>query len=319
MLDLLAHFVLSLSISEKEPESIGTIQLCNLALSKLSNILLKQEFIHFFKVKDSKRKTAPLLVQGTIAELLDWLLQRTFGSKHHCRMTSLKLCKALAAPISLKKLTLRYLESHPLDAILPSEFTAKLGVHTWLLQFYIIKASDVKFLPLEFPDKSDPAVFLSWLGFLEQFLPRSTGIPNPFMDIEILLKLVLDPAGSNFLPHHKDRQMKLNSKLTKILIHLNKEEIELIRSNCDRIDPDSLDVLNGLILLADSKCTHRCALTAPVLLKSALEQAESILAGPRIDLALSLGLRFDVLAFELKNLETGQVVRSILGRNVLQK
>ena len=234
-------------------------------------------------------------------------------------MTCLKLCKALAAPISLKNLTLRYLEFHPLDAILPPEFPAKLGVYTWLLQFDIIKASDVKSFPLKFPDKPDPAVFLSWLGFLEQFLPKSAGLPNPFMDIEILLKFVLDPAGSNFLPHHKDRRKKLNLKLAKILIHLNKEEVELVRSKCDRIDPDSLDVLNGLILLADSKCIHRCSLTAPALLKSALEQAESILAGPRIDLALSLGLRFDVLAFELKNLETGQVVRSILGRNVLQK
>jgi len=247
-LDLLAHFVISLSIAEKDPESIGTIQLCNLALSKLSNILLKSGFRQVLKVIETKRQTALLLVQGTVPKLLDWLLQRSIGSKQHCRITCLKLCKALAASIALKELTHRYLESHPLDSILPPEFPTKLGVYTRLLQFDIIKASYVKSFPLDFPEIPDPAVFLSCLEFFEQLLPNSAGLPNSLMNIQILLNLVLDPAGSNFLLHLKDRRMKLNSTLVKILTHLNKEEVEVVRSQCNGLDPDSFDAVNGLIL-----------------------------------------------------------------------
>ena len=279
-LDLLAHFVVCLSLAERDATSLGTVHQTKQTLYHLSRtVFLKRDF---FSSPDPRRRVAPFLTQGTIPELLDFLLEHAFGPQQHCRHACIEICIALGRPRSLTEVTTKFLSKFPLQTLLKDQFplSARLDVYRWLLLHSVIETSvcdaDPNFVNQfeafvncvhnQIKEKSvlkcsTTEDLLAWLGFLIQYLPKSRN--NLFVRTDILVYAALLPAKFGFSVFATASRQQFYTCLETIfpLLAHQKETIRSVLAGAefqldylDFNEAHSLDILHGLVFIAKTGC-----------------------------------------------------------------
>lgn len=284
-LDLLAHFVVSLSLAERDASSLGTIQQSKQVLYHLTRTISTRKEV--FLNGDSRRRTAPFLMDGTLSEVLDFLLKHAFISHQHCREICVELCGALARPLSFKDVASQFLIKSPLGSLITTEFhlPTRLDVYRWLLHYGVIETSlcdtDVVFLnqyeafAKAIEDRLDQKFqvlhdqitadnVLIWLRFLGEYLPKSKSndlIVRP----ELLARVVLFPTRLGFSRFATTSRLQLynNSEIVFPFLIEHKATILSVLIQADlQLDclnwtnSDSNDILRGLILMTASGCLN---------------------------------------------------------------
>uniref|UniRef100_A0A0P6IJU2 non-specific serine/threonine protein kinase n=1 Tax=Daphnia magna TaxID=35525 RepID=A0A0P6IJU2_9CRUS len=304
-LDLLTHFVTSLSLGERDPFSSEILHQSKQALYHLTQTVnLKR---NIFEHPDSRRRVAPFLTQGTLPELLDFLLNHALGSQRHCRQICLELCGILARPQSLAEVMIQFFSRQPLESHLPGNFpfSARLDVYRHLLGLGVIDTdkcdSDVDFsdqfeifaksverrLDQELPTAEVPLrdttseSFLAWLSFLTEYLTKSQN--RKLIRTKTLIRTCLLPSRLGF-SDASGSQQQFYACLETILPFLapDKEVIESVLNSEFRLEylnlaeTRSLDIIRGLILIVKSVymgAHFPCCKSSSALLKLAVENA----------------------------------------------
>ncbi|KAI9558578.1 hypothetical protein GHT06_015366 [Daphnia sinensis] len=305
-LDLLTHFVTSLSLGERDPFSTEILHQSKQALYHLTQTVnLKRKL---FEHPDSRRRVAPFLTQGTLPELLDFLLNHTLGSQRHCRQICLELCGILARPQSLTEVMTQFLSKQPLENYLPGNFPfpARLDVYRHLLGLGVIDAnkcdSDVNFsgqfeifaksverrldeeqLKAEMPlSDTTSESFLAWLEFLTEYLTKSQN--RKWIRTKTLIRACFLPSRLGF-SDASGSQQQFYACLETILPFLtpeknilesvlNSEEFRLEYMNWT--ETRSVDIIRGLILIVKNGCMGAdfpCRKPPSALLKLAVDNA----------------------------------------------
>lgn len=282
-LDLLTHFVTSLSLAERDPLSLETLHQSKQALYHLTQTVhLKRKL---FEHPDGRRRVAPFLIQGTLSELLEFLLNHTLGSQRHCRQISIELCGILARPQSLAEVMTQFLSKQSLEDHLASNFPfqARLDIYRCLLglgvidtdkcdsdvhcldQFEIFAEGIEKRLQRQIPNAeiqlndTTNESFLAWLGFLTEYLPKSRN--RRLIRIEMLIRTALLPSRLSFSATSGTQQLYSCLETILPLLIADKKVMESVLNleefrmeNLNLTETRSLDIIRGLVLIAKSGC-----------------------------------------------------------------
>jgi hypothetical protein len=284
-LDLLTHFVLCLSLAEQDASSLGTVHESKKVLYNLMRTVILNRSL--FEKPDARRRVAPFMIQGTLSELLEILLEHIFGSQQHCRHICVELCEILARPQSLTEVVTQFLSRRPLENLLPCKFpfSARLDVYRILLRLDVIETSKcdtdanslmqlevfVGNLERKLEEKSSdtevplndgriPESFMAWIGFLTEYLPKSQNCR--FLHVKTLVRASLFPSRLGFSVHTAASRQQLYTCLETQLFPLLSQHNEAILSvltefQLDRFDfaeRHSLDIVRGFVLIATSGC-----------------------------------------------------------------
>lgn len=284
-LDLLAHFVVCLTLAEQDDLLLGTLYQSKQALYNLTRIVSHRREV--FSVPNSKRRTAPLLLHGTSGELVEFLIERAFSSQQHCRQICFEICSVLSQPRSISEVTTEYLSKHPLAILLSNklEFQARLDIYYWLIynsaistdicdtdpilasQFQVFIADTETLLKREAAVKDNSnngektTVFLSWLKFLTKYLPVTQS--SALVNVEILARAALQPTKLGFTVYATAFRNQFYSYVENIFPMLKQSNQTIVSvmnsadfqlNNEDWSDMNKLDVLRGLELIINSGC-----------------------------------------------------------------
>lgn len=357
-LDLFAHFLISLSMADKDLAEVGTQERCESALCRLGRVVYLNKNI--FSTPDPHRRTAPLLIKGTIAEINELLMQHFFSEHSRTRRLAINICRALLRPVSIVTYAKDFLEKFHLDTFLSNaSFRTTLDVCRLMLHHNVIRAEDCKEIsPFKKKyedflhslstslenwtthDDEYPSIILTWLEFLTEYLSKAKDYSLLPVDSAVRALLLPSHLGfpsnalklrQDFYDHFRKLCPSLKEHRQAVLSAVSLFKFDPCSANFS--DANTLDLLHGLSILASFDLLDLATLkinNPTVLLKAAIDpliakcktgecSKQTKASSWLLEIAIHLGLGMDLLAAELKDPSTIPGTPFIKGQYVRAK